>query len=284
MPDTTHRASERTGEALPRTPRALRYRLETGSLSEARLRVAAYCGGEAARVVFGKHHIPNVAWEWADEVSGGSSDTWSSEHWLLGLGTKGAGLDCGLSEVRCEVCQGTGDHAHALREPGVGGFRYVGPVTCVCQGTSTRTVPRNGSAYLLQRAAVVAARLALPRWLNWIAASPQVAQGVPKGGTQGIFAIDAAQANLEADTLATREAWSKCWHTDRFVPWLWHNASGRVATILAAARLMGEGCRHKYCDDACFVLCCKCRGTGRIGGETVVCETICADLAEWALA
>jgi hypothetical protein len=116
----------------------------------------------------------------------------SLQLWLIGLRKLAADLD------------GMGEREERCAEPECGHLWETGP----CQGTGIRLVPWNGAERVLLRAAIAAARLALPEWEehHW---------DTCHSGDQDAYecceaprkAIKAAQRYLDERTLEAREAW-----------------------------------------------------------------------------
>ena len=287
MPDSRAREIYRQAASgdIESEARHLVSRLRDGSLSQARLRLAAYCGHGAGRAIEewppddGLYHAP-IYMDSDDQCNGARKNAvccYCAEfpEWLTGLRTLAADLDgLGDWEERCDNCRATGKIAV-----------LGGSDRCFdCQGTGIRRVPWNGSKWVMVRAAVVAAELALPVWAVEGVAWNSAGRHCPEDVHNARKAIEAAKDYQCRGTLEAREAWRDAVVACGMVRWVPDSEpvsrNVRAEEIQAAVRVVEKPCDElgNYGHNARV---CGC--ANRISGEARVRAAICANLVEWAL-
>lgn len=246
-------------------------RIRAGTLTQARLRLAAYCGSEAARILESCDCCAPV-WAWCDP-----------KYWLSGLSRYAANLDVEEREERFDYC----DSCEEPRD-----VCYHGPHGPYQNRDGIRSVPFDGAEWVLLRAALVSAELA---WKNRytkerraIICSGKRPKGLAhQGAAREYEAIQAAWVYLRLGTLEAREVWGTTSQPGpRFLPFFPEHTKENIEAIQAAARIVAvrcEGCAA--CERfVASIIPRNCNGSGRTGGETKVREAICKDLIKWALA
>ena len=271
--------------------RYLRERVRAGTLSEGKLRLAAYAGHEAARLTLGDafgacscYDVSCTAAITHDPLcsDGGTLDA-PLPDWLTGLRTVATDLDVGDREERC----GCNAFSKRLLSDGT-------VVLCDCASgkfhpptPGIRRVPWDGGEWVMLRAAISAAELALASVCDFKSTKCEksfLGHCVWMPHYQASRAIQACKDFERLRTLAARGAWDiiirEIHGINGALAWLPVHGSNHKWAIQATARVVGKPCDElgNYGHNARI---CGC--SDQVNGETKVRTAICEDLIDWAL-